>query len=112
MTTLNLDVRTHRGHCPATLIEAAGEIDVYSVPGLRRAVMEAVEHGPVVLDLTRVTFCDSSGVHLIFEADGAARLRGVALRLCVSSEVRQVLELVGGSAVLKIVPRVDSAFSR
>lgn len=110
MTTLNLDVRTHRGHCPATLIEAAGEIDMDSVARLRPAVMEAVEHGSVVLDLTKITFCDSSGVHLIYEADNAARFRGAALRLCVSPEVRQVLDLAGGAAVLKIVPRVDSAF--
>ena len=110
MTPLSLDVRTHRGHCPATLIEAAGEIDMDSVARLRLAVMEAVEHGSVVLDLTRVTFCDSSGVHLIYEADGAARVRDVGLRLCVSTQVREVLELVGGPAVLKIVPRVDSAF--
>jgi anti-sigma B factor antagonist len=110
MTTLNLDVRTHRGHCPATLIQAAGEIDMNSVARLRLAVMGAVGRGSVVLDLTKVTFCDSSGVHLIYEADGAARAEDVAFRLCVSPEVRQVLDLVGGAAVLKIVPRVDSAF--
>lgn len=110
MTFLNLDVRTHRGHCPATLIEAAGEIDMNSVARLRLAVLGAVGRGSVVLDLTRVSFCDSSGVHLLYEADGAARVRGVAFRLCVSPEVRQVLDLVGGSAVLKIMPRVDSAF--
>ena len=47
-----------------TLIQAVGEVDLYSSPDLRKAILKAVPSagGVLLIDLARVTYIDSSGV--------------------------------------------------
>src|SRR5687767_573400 len=53
----------------AHLIRAAGEIDLSSVAALRRELDAArAEAVTVLLDLSGVTFIDSSGLHLLLHA--------------------------------------------
>jgi anti-sigma B factor antagonist len=80
------------------LLCASGELDVVVVPTLLRSVAGMVDAARgVVLDLSEVTFFDSSGVRLLdrmaAECDRAATpFRVVAPR---GSTPRRVLELVG-----------------
>lgn len=82
---------------PARLV-AAGELDATTAPVLREAI-EALETGEepvIVLDLTEVTFIDSSGLQAI--TSSLRRLRGEGRQLQVagaSRSVRRIFEVTG-----------------
>lgn len=50
----------------ATVLRAHGEIDVVTAPHLHDSLDE--HKGPIVLDLSDVTFMDASGVRVIIQA--------------------------------------------
>jgi anti-anti-sigma factor len=89
----------------ARLIRAAGEIDLSSVAALRReldaACMEAVT---VLLDLSDVTFIDSSGLHLLLHASHSSAVSDWAFFVVRPSEsVLRLIELSGTADLLKVV---------
>ena len=53
-----------------TVLSAEGEIDLGTACMLRQALAPVLEHhtGPVVVDLSRVAFMDSTGVHVLMDA--------------------------------------------
>ena len=81
----------------ATRITVAGELDLYSSPGVREQVLAAVADAPgaVILDLVAVNFLDSTGIALIIAARDKAAIREVSLTIVPSAPVRKVLEVVG-----------------
>jgi anti-anti-sigma factor len=89
----------------ARLIRAAGEIDLSNVAALRReldaARMEAVT---VLLDLSGVTFIDSSGLHLLLRAsDSSAGSDWGFFVVRPSESVLRLIELSGTAEVLTVV---------
>ena len=79
-----------------TVLTAAGEIDRDSSTGLREAAAQAVGRGNrrLVLDLTKVTFCDSSGLSLFVDLHRQAGANGGWLRLVVpQAELRSMLRV-------------------
>ena len=78
------------------VMRIGGELDLAAAPLLRETIdwMERRAPGaPLVLDLARVSFIDSTGVRLLMEAGDVAGGR-IAL-LDPSSAVSRVLELTG-----------------
>ncbi|MEV8100114.1 STAS domain-containing protein [Kitasatospora sp. NPDC085879] len=76
------------------LVGASGEIDLDTVPSLRRALAAALEaHREVVRDLSEVTFMDCAGMGALVRARNQCRpvrrspgpVRGRPLRGCGSS---------------------------
>jgi stage II sporulation protein AA (anti-sigma F factor antagonist) len=61
------------------VVAPVGEVDISTVPALRHAVHEAVETAPraVVVDLSGLTFCGSTGLVALLEARAHADSRGV-----------------------------------
>lgn len=83
---------------PDAVLDVEGEIDMSTTPILRTCLdrCAADAGGAVVLDLTKVTFLDSSGVSAILHAHRA--LTGAARPFVVRnpcSSVRRVLEITG-----------------
>jgi anti-sigma B factor antagonist len=81
-----------------TVLAVEGEIDLGSVPALAEAVDAALARGAIELwiDLTDTTFIDSSGLHLLIEAQ--ERMRGLNRRLaivCPPGPVLRVFEIAG-----------------
>ena len=77
-------------------VVAAGELDIAGVPGLEAAIAAAHDAGArqIVLDLSQVTFVDSSGIRVL--VDAAARDHGDGRLTIVSSPaVDRVIELSG-----------------
>ena len=88
----------------ACLIRAAGEIDLSSVGALRReldaARMEAVT---VLLDLSDVTFIDSSGLYLLLQASHSSAISDWAFFVLRPSEaVLRLIELSGTADLLTV----------
>ena len=53
----------------AATVHLEGELDLAGQERVREAVREAVQHRParLILDLSRLSFLDSSGVHVLLE---------------------------------------------
>ncbi len=91
-----------------TLVEIGGEIDLHSAPQLRAALSKTSEVPPsrVVIDLSEVTFIDSTGIGVLVGALKRAREGGGALHFCgVQSRVRRVFEITG---LLRLLPLFDT----
>ena len=70
------------------------ELDLATVPLLSAAVAEHDDAGLLVLDLTAVTFIDSTGVRVLIEADrSCARSGSCLVVLAGDGAVRRVLDL-------------------
>jgi anti-anti-sigma factor len=83
-----------------------GEIDLANARAIGSLVTGAVpnEAAGVVLDLSDVTYLDSSGVHLVFDLSErvAARQQRLALVVPENARIRRVLDLVNVGAVLPV----------
>jgi anti-sigma B factor antagonist len=86
-------------------VRAQGEIDMVTAPGLRNALLAAVNERPttVVLDLTDVTFLDSSGLDALVTAQRTAAAMEVGIVLSsLPAHCRTVLEITGLDRVFTI----------
>ena len=77
-----LDVRTAGN---VVVAEIAGEIDMSNATDLGAAVLGPLTNEPtgLVPDLTRVTYLDSAGIHVIYDLRERLAGRGLELRLVV-----------------------------
>ncbi len=86
----------------ALVVVFEGDIDLQTSPAARDALLAAVGQGkPLIVDLAKVGYIDSSGVASLVEALQSARKGGKDLSLAAVSE--------GALRVLKLA-RLDSVF--
>jgi len=99
----------------ACVFRVDGDIDAANVPGIRKELEAALEYGctSVVLDLSRVTYADSSALGLLVWLD--RRLSPIQGRLVLAGanrDVNRILQLSGLVQVASTVatsPNVSSA---
>jgi stage II sporulation protein AA (anti-sigma F factor antagonist) len=80
------------------VLSVRGEIDIASVGTLRSAMAQTFESGlrDVWVDLSEVTFMDSSGLNALVEADQAFAGGNRQLTvICPTGPVRRAIELTG-----------------
>ena len=103
MTAFNVE-RNHNGD--AVRVVVAGELDMDTGPRLDEELRRAQSdgHTRVVLDLTNVTFFDSTGLQIVLDADVRAREDGHELVVVVAGdgEPLRVLRLAEVTDRLKI----------
>lgn len=93
-----------------------GELDLASVPSLRTAIEDAsATVASVVLDLTRVSFIDSSIVEVIVAASTDIARREAGSQLVVASlpdsHPRRVLNMVRADAFVRLYDDRDAALA-
>jgi anti-sigma B factor antagonist len=99
----------------AIVVAVTGKVDLSTGPALRAALAEAVDrpgHGPVVVDLSAVTFLGSTGIAVLVDADWQARQRDRDLRLVIgpgNTAVIHPLAAAGIHGLLHTFDDVDSA---
>lgn len=78
------------------IVRLDGEIDISSVHLLRSQFksLTGEDRSAVILDATRVTFMDSTGLHALVEGKRLLHENGLRIFLVPSPQVRRVLELV------------------
>ena len=94
----------------ARLIRAVGEIDMGTIGPLRRELdVAAEEAATVLLDLSGVTFIDSTGLHLLLETGRKSAEGGWGFALVRSSSVVQrLIEVSGTGDLLPVLdPRAE-----
>jgi anti-anti-sigma factor len=76
-----------------------GEIDIGTGPGLQEVLLPVLERqtGPVVVDLSEVSFMDSTGVHVLVDTRRRleAQNRPLAIACREGGQVHRLLALVG-----------------
>lgn len=91
----------------ATVVTVRGEVDLLAAP-LLTAELDAIlrmDARPIAIDLTETTFMDSAGIHALVNARQSAR-RHLAV-ICGPGPVAKVLELLGLTEMLNVVPDFD-----
>jgi stage II sporulation protein AA (anti-sigma F factor antagonist) len=90
------------------VVEVAGDVDMLTAGQLRNALTEAVRvagTGPVVVDLSRVRFLDSSGVQVLVDGYHTAMVAGGTLTIRgASGTAARVLHIVGLAQILDVDP--------
>jgi anti-sigma B factor antagonist len=94
----------------ALVVAFAGEVDLEHSPAAREVLLASVARGRrVLVDLSGVSYIDSSGVASLVEAFQAARKAGIGFALAgVSAAARRVLELARLDRVFVIHESVAS----
>jgi len=79
----------------ASILTMTGEIDLATVDLLSELFRTVVEsgHNDVIVDMSAVTFIDSTGLHALVEGKQLLHDEGSRLFLVPSTQVRRVLEL-------------------
>jgi anti-sigma B factor antagonist len=111
---LAVGVLASNGHDQdAAVLCLHGELDLGTAPQLREVMQPVLERqtGPVVLDLSEVSFMDSTGVHLLLETLQRLKLqnRRLAIACCESGQVHRLLALVGLLDALSVYRSRESA---
>ena len=90
-----------------------GEIDSSNASELRLALSERLPSATnaLVLDLSDVTYLDSSGIQLLFELGKRLSARRQAMRLVVPADapMRRVLELCDMATVAPLDPELEGS---
>ncbi|MFE5189517.1 STAS domain-containing protein [Streptomyces sp. NPDC056628] len=100
------------------VLQVSGELDLVTSPVLRQHVHDVVAEGRhnLVLDLSEVLFCDSSGVGVLIAARRLIRSCRGSLRLILpaqgavdGSHVNRVLGALGVRRLFEVYPDVAAA---
>ena len=93
----DLDISVHQKP-EETVVALAGEIDIHTVSRLVAAVESSLENGPtrLLLDMAKVTFCDSQGLGtLVVLNRTATRARSSLVLTNVGEFLNRLLEVTG-----------------
>ncbi len=106
------DVRYANG---AAVVKLAGEIDMSHSPGVHQTLVEVLENRPtrLIIDLTEVTYMDSSGVGILVDALRRVRVSGAKLALvAVAPRVLSVLQITKLDQFFEMYPTVQEAVDK
>ncbi|OKI20755.1 anti-anti-sigma factor [Nocardiopsis sp. TSRI0078] len=89
-----------------------GEVDLYTAPQLRSELVGALDGGArrLLVDMSRVEFCDSTGISVLLSAMKRSRHKGGDLEIVAPMPaVTKVLEVTGLDEVFVIHPDLDAS---
>lgn len=107
-----IDIREQR---PGMMVVSlTGEVDIMRSPDLQTALQDAIGRikgkGAVVVDLSGVTYMDSSGVATLVRGLQLSRKKDVGLVLCaLQDRVRSIFEIARLDTVFPMAATIDEA---
>jgi anti-sigma B factor antagonist len=90
----------------------SGEIDIYTAPLFKQAVVNLVSEGnkDVIIDLSNVSFMDSSGFGTLLGATKRLRPLGGGLHLAApNNTIQRMLRLTRLDTIMRIYPTAEEA---
>ncbi len=106
---LSVDTRTEGEH---TVVAAKGEIDVYTAPRLRTALLDLVDAGRyhLVVDVEGVEFLDSTGLGVLVGGLKRVRAHDGSLQIvCTHERLLKIFRITGLTTVFDIHDSVEDA---
>lgn len=94
------------------VIEVGGEIDVYTAPRLREAIVTAIEagHTRLIIDVRKVDFLDSTGLGVLVGALKRVRSDGGSLDIvCTQERILKIFQITGLDKVFGLHASLDEA---
>lgn len=96
----------------ATVVAVAGEVDVATAPQLDEKLAVTATSPKIVLDLSNVTFLDSSGLGVIIKGlKRTSELGGSLVLVITNPTILKVFTITGLDKVLTIVDSRDAALA-
>jgi anti-sigma B factor antagonist len=98
----------------AAIVEVIGELDIATSPQLERALERAFESGadPLVIDLRKLAFMDSTGLSVIVSAHQHMSETGHSFSVVKGpQQVQRLLDLTGVSGRLRLVDSPEDVFA-
>jgi anti-sigma B factor antagonist len=110
---MDLQVETrHEGE--VAVVAATGEVDVFTAPALDGEITALLEQGRsrLVVDLSGVSFLDSTGLGVLVKGLKKARDAGGSIHLVVTSDrIRKIFDITGLDASLPLYDTVGDALA-
>ncbi|XVQ11072.1 STAS domain-containing protein [Spirillospora sp. CA-255316] len=106
---LNVSTASQGGHAVVT---ATGELDLYTAPRLQTALAGVLRDqiDRVVVDMSGIDFCDSTGMNVLLSALKRLQERGGTLELAAPRPaVRRILQVTGLDSVFTVTDAVPAA---
>ncbi|WP_326796235.1 STAS domain-containing protein [Streptomyces sp. NBC_01808] len=106
---LHVDVRVHGG---SAVLTPAGELDYHTAEVLREPLERCIAGGRsrLVLDCSRLEFCDSTGLNVLLGARLKAEADGGGVHLAgLQPVVARVFEITGAEAVFSLHDTLEAA---
>lgn len=101
---LKVSTRSQGGR---TIMSLGGEIDLYTAPRLHGELVTVLSGGApaqIVVDMSGVDFCDSTGMNVLLAAHRRAREQGGDLELAAPRPaVRKILQVTGLESVFTVL---------
>jgi anti-sigma B factor antagonist len=87
----------------ASIVTLSGELDLSTIPRMEAALMEQVlQRRAVLVDLTKLSFIDSSGIGVLIQAFNASNGIPVHLVIGPGSQVDRVFEIAGVTGAMPV----------
>ncbi|TCI96871.1 MULTISPECIES: STAS domain-containing protein [Aeromicrobium] len=105
---------TSRAEGPFEVLAVGGEIDVYTAPKLREAIVAAVDAGRtrLIIDVEQVDFLDSTGLGVLVGALKRVRGEGGSLDIvCTHERILKIFSITGLDKVFGLHDSVPAAVS-
>ena len=97
---------------PSFVVTFPEEVDLTNSAAATAGVFDALQsHALVIVDMSRTTFCDSSGMRVLLVARNHAGVSGSVLRIVITpgSAVARSLAVLGMSSLLPIYDSLHDA---
>ncbi len=97
-----------------SVVSLRGEIDVYTAPRLRQALIDLVEAGKtnILVDMSKVDFLDSTGLGVLVGGLKRVKAQDGSLEIVATQDkILKIFEITGLSKVFPIHDSVDAAVS-
>ena len=79
------------------ILDLEGEIDISAATEFKEALLQSIDGGAgrIVVDLTKVTLMDSTGLSVLVSGERRLRPRGGSLAVACDDRIRRVLTMTG-----------------
>ena len=111
---MDLDVDTGQVGA-SSLLTLRGEIDVYTAPRLRQAIIDLVDGGAahIIVDMSAVDFLDSTGLGVLVGGLKRVKVKDGSLSIVTSQDkILKIFDITGLNKVFPIHDSVDAAASQ
>jgi anti-anti-sigma factor len=98
---------------PVPVIEVRGELDLSTAPGLCSTVQTVAGRRRVLIDLSELGFCDSTGLRALVSAVREVEINGGRAALAVPHEgtLARILDMTGLGEFLHVAPSREHALA-